>query len=412
MRADQEEHPRHARRLGRSRRAAVAGHLGLAVLALALAVPTAVVTDLRNQVTEIDVDDLVDAPSNADGQADEPGDPNAGEPLNILIIGSDSRQGEGNHVDDETSVLADTHIVAHVAADRSRAELVSVPRDTMVEIPDCRTTSGDVIPARFGMFNSAFAYAWQAGQDHESAVACDINLVQHLTGLTLDGFVLVEMGGFVDMVDALGGIDICIPEPIDAPKAQLTLDAGQQVLDGTDALGYARARVGVGAGTDPERIERQQHLMSAFVDDVLSHNVLFDAPELYGMAQAALRSLSVSPSLNSLPDLAGLGFAMQGLRSEDVTFVTTPTEPYPLDTNRLQWTDETDEIWQRLRADEPLAGEAEDEAATDYSPEDPTGDSSDEEPEAEETAGEETTPEETPADDGFGDSAKDLNTAC
>ncbi|WP_345216920.1 LCP family protein [Georgenia halophila] len=380
--------------------------MGLVVLALALAVPTAVVAQLRNQVTELDVEALVDPPPTVEEETSTgTEDPNAGEPVNILLIGSDARSADGIN-DSVPTVLADTHIVVHVSADRSRVELVSIPRDTMVQIPECTTTSGATIPARFDMYNSAFSYGWKTGQDRESAVACDLNLAQSTTGLSFDGFVLVEMGGFIDMVDAMGGIDICIPEPIDVPKAQLVLDAGQQTLGGRDALGYARVRVGIGNGTDPERIERQQHLMSAFIDDALSHNILLDAPELYGMAEAALRALSVSPSLNSLRELAGLGLSLQGLRSSDVTFVTTPTEAYPPDTNRLQWTVETREIWERLREDEPLAGEPEDETSS----EEATGDPADE---TESPVEEESAETEPPGGDGgFGSSAEELDTAC
>src|SRR5690606_15891264 len=109
-----------------------------------------------------------------------PADPNSGTALNILIIGSDSRADGAVH-DDFTSVLADTHIIAHISADRSRVERGSIPRDTMVDIPECRTTSGTTVYARLGMYNSAFAEAFVAGGDKESAVACDINLAQSVT---------------------------------------------------------------------------------------------------------------------------------------------------------------------------------------------------------------------------------------
>ncbi|WP_165962699.1 LCP family protein [Occultella glacieicola] len=319
-----------------------------------------VYAQLQAEVDVIRVDDLINQPTDAEGAPvtpAPPADPNAGTALNILIIGSDSR-ADGAVDDGFDSVLADTHIVAHIAADRSRVELVSIPRDIMVQIPDCPTTSGETIHGWYGMYNAAFANGWLVGGDTETAVACDINLAQSATGLTIDGFVLVEMGGFIEMVDALGGVDICIPEAISAPKAHLFLDAGEQTLTGEQALGYARARVGVGDGSDPGRIERQQRLMSAMVAEVLSRNILADGPALYGMVNAALGSLTMSENLSSLTGMAGLALSLRSLSADDVTFLTTPYGAYAPDPNRLVWTSEVDEIWAAMAADEPiLAGD-------------------------------------------------------
>jgi len=380
------------------------------VLAFTLTLGGTVYAQLQSGVDAIDPGDLVDAPSLDDGEEHRPpADPNAGTALNILVIGSDSR-ADGAVNDGFDSVLADTHIIAHISADRSRVELVSIPRDTMVDIPECRTTSGTTVYGRFGMYNSAFAEAWVAGGDKESAVACDINLAQSVTGLTIDGFVLVEMGGFVRMVDALGGIDICIPEPIDAPKAKLKLEAGPQTLNGEQALGYARARSGSGlSGSDPDRIGRQQHLMSAMVDEVLSRNLLTDGPALYQMLQAALSSLTVSPNLSSLTDMAGLALSLRDLDMADVTFMTTPFAAYPQDPNRLVFTSEVDLIWERMAADEPITGAPEDEPTQE--PSSTTGD----DPETEtstDDADTGSTDDESSEDSSGATSADELASVC
>lgn len=414
-RATRTRTPRHAGSAARHRIRGVALAL-VGVLAFSVTAAGTVYAQLQNEVDSFEIDDLINAPTNADGDAattEPPADPNAGTALNILIVGSDSR-ADGAVSDGFTSVLADTHIIAHISADRSRVELVSIPRDTMVDIPECPTSSGSTVYARFGMYNSAFAEAYVAGGDTRSAIACDVNLAQSVTGLTIDGWVLVEMGGFVDMVDALGGVDICIPEPIDAPKAHLQLEAGQQTLDGTEALGYARARSGDGlSGSDPDRIKRQQHLMSAMVDEVLSRNVLTDGPALYQMLSAALGSLTVSQNLSSLTDMAGLALSLRSLGSDDVTFLTTPYAAYQPDPNRLIFVDsEVDAIWAAMAADEPIptaseektddaTGDATDDATDDAS-EDATGD---DEPSAEET----TAPTEGGTE---GANAEDLNAVC
>lgn len=414
--------PRHAGSHTKRRLRAVA--LGVvALLAFSGTAVAATYQQLQGDVNSVDVGGLVDPPVDADGSTAPPADPNAGTPLNILIIGSDSR-ADGGVDDGFTSVLADTHIIAHISADRDRVELVSIPRDTMVDIPQCRTSSGTTVYARFGMYNSAFAEAFVAGGDTESAIACDINLAQSVTDLTIDGFVLVEMGGFIDMVDALGGVDICIPEPIYAPKANLDLEAGQQTLNGEQALGYARARSGEGLnGSDTDRIGRQQHLMSAMVDEVLSRNVLTDGPALYKMLRAALSSLTMSSNLASLNDMAGLALSLRSLDLADVTFMTTPYAAYQPDPNRLVFTSEVDLIWERMAADEPIVQADEptggatddstgdeassDEASTDTTDEATTGstDEATDDPSADPADGE-------TSDDAGASTADDLTPVC
>lgn len=347
--------PRHARTKRRPRHRLAVALVG--VLAFVLTGGGAVYADLQSNVNTVDVGSLVDRPEDESGatrgESTPPPDPNAGTALTLLVIGSDSR-ADGAAGDAVTSVLADTHLIVHISADRSRVDVVSIPRDVMVQRPECRTTSGERIWGGYAPYNSAFAEAWLVGGDIESAIACDINLAQASTGLTMDGFVLVEMGGFVNMVDALGGVNICIPEPIDAPKAHLELEAGQQVLNGTQALGYARARVGVGDGSDTGRIERQQRLMAAMMDQVLSSNLLTDGPALYQMLSATLSALTVSENLSSVTDMAGLALSLRGLEKSNITFVTTPFGAYRPDPNRLVWTSAVDQIWEAIAVDQPL----------------------------------------------------------
>ena len=353
-------HTRHAhtRRVHRGWR-----RIGLATLACTLFVGTAAATVYNSlpDIEALDVTDLVNSPDPTEvPTATEPtteADPNAGKALTILIIGSDAREAGGVVDDGEEGVLADTHIVMHIAADRSRVEMVSIPRDILVDLPECTTTSGKVIPASSGQYNDAFARGWNSGGDLASAVACDINLLQSSTGITPDGFILVNMNGFVDVVNAIGGVDICIPEAINAPKANLVLPAGQQRLYGVQALGYARARTGegVGDGSDTGRIERQQHLIAAVVDELLSRNILTDAGQLFNVASAGLESLTTSENLASIPGLVGLARSMQSVGSDNVTFLTSPWEPYKPNPNRLVWTDDVQLVWDAILNDTPIA---------------------------------------------------------
>ncbi len=224
-------------------------------------------------------------------------------------------------------------------------------------------------------FNAAFANGATVGGDVDSAAACTITTVESLTDVFVDGFVVVDFAGFQNMVTAIGGVPICIPEAIDSPKADLKLDAGWQTLDGAQALGFARARYGVGDGSDLSRIGRQQQLLAATVNQVLSKNLLSDLGQIYGFVDAGTKSLTMSDNLSSIPSLAGLAFSLQGATSGNITFMTVPHAPDPRDPDAtVVWTSEADELWAKVRADEPIvtpapaADQPADDAATDAPP--------------------------------------------
>lgn len=205
------------------------------------------------------------------------------------------------------------------------------------------------------MFNSAFAYGWDKGQDLASAATCTILTVEKFSGTFIDGFVVVDFAGFVSMVDALGGVPITIDEPIDAPQADLVLEAGPQTLNGTQALGLARARKGAGLdGSDLKRIERQQDLLTAMSAAVLGQNLLTDTPKLLQFLNAATSSLSASPEFSSLQNLAGLALSLKGVNMDNITFMTPPLADAPTDKNRVIFTSGAEDVWERLRNDQPI----------------------------------------------------------
>ncbi|MPV51481.1 LytR family transcriptional regulator [Pseudactinotalea sp. HY160] len=354
---------RHGLRTGRrARRTAL-----LCALAVALAVTTASATvynDISGRINTLDTSALVPTRTPDPAAPSPTASPVPTGSLTLLLIGSDGRGGaNGQAIGDHSvdSVLADTNIVVHLSQDRDRVDMVSIPRDTMLQIPDCTTSSGQVVPGRFGQFNSAFAFAYQAGGDMTSAVACDITTVQSITGLELDGFVLVEMAGFVDVVDALGGVDITIPNDMSSREANLDLEAGPQHLDGTQALAFARARkgIGLGDGSDLGRIERQQYLLTTVFEDLRSRNLLTDGRRLYQVAAETLEALTLSPNLGSIPALVGLARSMEHVSSADITSITAPVAAYAPDPDRVQLTAAAAEVWAAIAADRPLPADIE-----------------------------------------------------
>lgn len=190
------------------------------------------------------------------------------EPLNILVMGSDSRDGAGNDIDGQKGggERSDTTILLHVSADRKEAYGVSIPRDTLVTRPDCKAKDGSDIPgADLQMFNSAFS----AG-----GAACTISTVGAITGIHIDHWVVVDFRGFRDMVDAVGGVQVCIPRPVDDRRHGIVFDAGTQVLRGEQALDYVRERYVLSTNSDIGRMKRQQAFIASMINKVFSAGTL------------------------------------------------------------------------------------------------------------------------------------------
>ncbi|KPI18040.1 cell envelope-related transcriptional attenuator [Actinobacteria bacterium OK074] len=267
---------------------------------------------------------------------------------NILVIGSDSRTGAGNrrYGRDSGTERSDTTILLHLAADRRSATAVSLPRDLMVAVPSCRRADGSRSSPVFTLFNSAFAYGGSA---------CTIRTVEKLTGIRVDHHVVVDFGGFKDMVDAVDGVEVCLAEPVDDRAAKLRLPAGNVVLDGEQALGYVRARKSLGDGSDTERMDRQQRFLGALVTKVLGDDVLFNPVKLYPVLDSATSALTTDPALANLHGLYQLVRGLRNIPTEQVRFLTVPRTPYAYDANRDQLLQPAaGKLFELLRTDSPV----------------------------------------------------------
>ena len=267
---------------------------------------------------------------------------------NILLIGSDSRSGNGNqkYGRDSGTERSDTTILLHLTANRRSATAVSLPRDLMVDVPSCRRPDGTRTAPVFAMFNHAF----QSGGS-----ACTIRTVEKLTDIRIDHHMVVDFHGFKDMVDAVDGVAVCLKEPIDDPAAKLRLPAGKVKLNGEQALGYVRARKTIGDGSDTDRMDRQQRFLGALVNKVRSNDVLLNPVKLYPVLDAATSSLTTDPGLASLRGLYDLVRGMRNIPTERVQFLTVPRESYAYDANRDQLVEpEAEKLFERLRMDAPL----------------------------------------------------------
>ncbi|MDO5726899.1 MAG: LCP family protein [Bowdeniella nasicola] len=279
-----------------------------------------------------------------------PLDPNAGRPINLLVIGSDVRDGDWADEDIE-GMRSDATLLLHISADRKRVDAVSIPRDTRMDIPQCLLRNGkQTAPGYQVKFNEAF-FRGGIRNNIEEAAACTMKTVEGFTGIYIDDYVVVDFSGFQDMVNALDGVPLYVEEDIGDDRANLYLKRGCRLLDGQKALGYARARYTLGDGSDLSRIDRQQQLLSAIVREALQLNLLTDLTSLYQFLDAATQSLSTGPQLGSLSTLAGLGYSLRAINPSEIVFITMPVEYVGFE---IYYSDEAEVLWENIRLDRPL----------------------------------------------------------
>ncbi|MFV0286538.1 MAG: LCP family protein [Demequina sp.] len=308
-----------------------------------------------------DVRDIsaADGDSAGDGES-TPTNCAGGEALNIALIGIDSREGDNAEIatDDVSGMRGDTTMVMHISADRSRIDVVSIPRDSRVQIAECEFYDGTTEPGWTGKFNEALSSGGRYGDRGEGA-ACVMKTISELTGVNFNGhFALIDFAGFEDMVDAIGGVPMCITEDMKSSKANLDLEAGAQVLDGEEALAFARARTGTGLGgdgTDLARIERQQELLTNMARKILGMNLLTDVTQLNGFLRAALDSVTLDTELADPRNIAGLAYSLRSFDTDNLSFYTVPWHYPGDDTSDVLWTEpDASEMWASIVADEPI----------------------------------------------------------
>lgn len=265
--------------------------------------------------------------------------------LNILLLGSDSRAlASGGFGEDDGSQRSDAMVLAHISSDSTRIDAVQLPRDTLGDLPACEDTGRGSFEGGWGMLNSALEYG----------PACSVAAVEQLSGVTIDHFVQMDFEGFIGMVDAMGGIDVCLPEPLQDGHAQLDLPAGAQSINGAQALALARTRHALADESDISRLGHQQMVLSAIAQKATKSDVLVRPDRLYAFLDAVTSSMTVDPGLGALTDLAGLAARVANVPTSSVTFLTMPTTAAPEDPDRVVPTADADIIFRALVDDVPI----------------------------------------------------------
>lgn len=249
-------------------------------------------------------------------------------PLTILLVGSDTRAGQ-EYDDGEEGELNDVNLLLHVSADHQNATVVSIPRDLMVPFPSCPGPNGE--PDYFSamseqQINSAMMYG---------GLPCAAETVSELTGLDIPYAALITFDGVVGVSNALGGVDVCLTQPIVDEKADLDLPAGMNTLVGWEALQFLRTRHGVGDGGDTSRISNQQVFMSALVRKLKDANTLSDPVKVYALAKAAVENMTLSSKMASVDFMQAVAGTVKDIDLERINFVQYPSSTHPYESGRL-----------------------------------------------------------------------------
>jgi LCP family protein required for cell wall assembly len=306
---------------------------------------------LNGNIKSVDIDSALGTgrPAKADNGSE-----------NILVLGSDSRAGGnkklGGGADDGTA-RSDTAMIVHVYKGHKRASVVSVPRDTIIDRPECTDTHGDTHPAAKGvMFNSAYS---------TGGAACAVKTVESLTDLRMDHYLEVDFKGFEKLIDELGGVPVTTTKDIRDPESHLNLKAGTHTLGGEQALGLVRTRHGVGDGSDLGRIQLQQAFIKALVDQVKHLGVFTSPKKLYDLADTATKSVTTDSDLGSVNSLMSFAGGLKGIGSSKMTMVTMPVQYDPANRNRVIVEEKkAEQVWTALKNDRPIPKSATQGTAT------------------------------------------------
>ncbi|MFF4276780.1 LCP family protein [Streptomyces sp. NPDC001536] len=247
------------------------------------------------------------------------------EAFNILIIGTDRRTGAGNEgYGDKGSVgHADTNILLHVSKDRTNATAMSIPRDLIVDVPDCDGADGAVIPGTQNVrFNTSL------GQDGRNP-GCTMKTVEELTGIDVNHFAMADFNAVKTLTSAVGGVEVCLAKDVNDPDSHLNLSAGKHTIEGEEALAFVRTRHSFGNQGDLDRIKVQQQFMSSLMRKMTSGDTLTSPTKLIKLANAATKALTVDTGIGKASTLKDVALELKKVPMKNISFTTVPVKDNP-----------------------------------------------------------------------------------
>jgi len=236
-------------------------------------------------------------------------------PLNILLIGSDTRATSADAAlggDAGPGAHADVEMLVHLSADRSNITVMSIPRDTVTQLPACAGNQVELITDSL-----------------QDGPACTDEAVHKLTGITVDDFAMVDFSGVVNLSDALGGVNVCVSSNVYDVYSGLKLKQGTHNLKGKAALEFLRTRHAFGLGTDNQDRTNATHIFfTDMINKLRSGGTLSHPVAMYDIANAATKALTVSPDLDNPSKLLGLVDDLNKVKTNRITFTTMQNVPY------------------------------------------------------------------------------------
>ncbi|MEW1810159.1 LCP family protein [Pseudarthrobacter phenanthrenivorans] len=252
--------------------------------------------------------------------------------LQILVLGSDTRDGSnsqyGSAEDSSGYGQSDVMMLLDISADNKHVNVVSFPRDLLVDVPACTDPkTKQAYPARQDvMINSAMA---QAG------IGCAVDTVNKLTGLEVDHFMMADFNAVKELSNAVGGVEVCVSDAVHDPDSGLNLPAGTSQVQGEQALAFLRTRHAFANGGDLGRIQAQQGFLASLSRKLKSEGTLGNPQKTLTIADTITRNLTVDSGLSSIPSLLTIANRLKNIDPANINFITTPTMPAPQDPNRL-----------------------------------------------------------------------------
>ena len=289
-------------------------------------------TGSNPKVTQIEVDVAVD-------------------PLNILILGTDTRSGnEAYGTEDQSSGYgkSDVMLLLHLSADKNNASIISFPRDTMAEIPACKNPdTGEKTEAiDHGQLNAALS---------EGGPGCTVAAISDLTGLNIHHMMLADFNAVKELSNAIGGVEVCVSAAVNDDKSGLNIPSGVSEVKGEQALAFLRTRSAFGDGSDLGRIKAQQSFIASMARKISSEGTLSDLPKLYSIADTITKNLTVDKDLASTSELIKLADRMRKIDTANIELITVPNEPDPYDPNRVVISEpKASEVFTAIRKDQPV----------------------------------------------------------
>nr|WP_079275113.1 LCP family protein [Streptomyces phaeoluteigriseus] len=280
--------------------------------------------------------------------------------LNILLIGSDARdtaenQKLGGARDTFNGTpLADVQMLLHVSADRSNMSVVSMPRDTLLDIPKCTDPdTGEVFRALTReITNSSLG---------RGGPGCTVATWEKLTDIHIDHFMMIDFTGVVSMADAIGGVPVCVDANIHSHTSTgkgsgLKLAKGTHDIKGKQALQWLRTRYGFEDDTDLARAKAQHMYMNSMVRQLRSEAKLTNPNGLRKLAEAATRAITVDDGLDSVKKMYDLATELQKVPTERITMTTMPNRYDTVQPGRVVPTDDAEKLFRLVREDIALDG--------------------------------------------------------